>query len=86
MAKDQDFLIVRRFGYMQVRVLLSLQDQLVRLEEELDGLELGELDKASGRRDAPMNANNGSSRNDPFEASRELIETRLHQKLRQYSE
>ncbi|KAL7621001.1 hypothetical protein AAE478_008312 [Parahypoxylon ruwenzoriense] len=39
MASNQNFLIFRRFGYLQARVLLNLQNQLRVLENELDDLE-----------------------------------------------
>ncbi|KAI1101273.1 hypothetical protein F4804DRAFT_347756 [Jackrogersella minutella] len=39
LALDQDFLIFRRFGYLQARVLLNMQDQLREYEEKLHSLE-----------------------------------------------
>lgn len=81
MASDQSFFIVRRFGALQARVVLSLQDQIVRLEEELDS-----MDKAYSRKKVPDVVDNGSFRNDPFKDRRELIEEELPKILREYSE
>ena len=36
---DESFMIYRRFGYLQARVLLAKQDELRVLEEELDALD-----------------------------------------------
>ncbi|KAI1080556.1 hypothetical protein F5B20DRAFT_539727 [Whalleya microplaca] len=38
-AADQNFLILRRFNYLQARVLLNLQDQLQKYENELDEID-----------------------------------------------
>lgn len=35
MASDDDFFVLRRFGDLSARVALHLQDQIVRLEEDL---------------------------------------------------
>lgn len=34
---NEDFMICRRFGFLHARVLLYQQDELMRLERELDG-------------------------------------------------
>lgn len=36
---DENFMVFRRFGYLQARLLLEKQDELRLLEEELDGLD-----------------------------------------------
>jgi hypothetical protein len=36
MATDNDFLIVRRFGNLNARIILSMQDDIVQLEEQLN--------------------------------------------------
>ena len=36
--QDQDFMLYRRFGHMHARILLHKQDEINRLEEELEGL------------------------------------------------
>lgn len=35
-ALDRDYLIIRQFNYLRVRVLLNLQDKLQRYEENLE--------------------------------------------------
>lgn len=35
MSSDDDFFVLRRFGEVGARVLLSMQDQIAKLEEEL---------------------------------------------------
>lgn len=42
MASDDAFLIVRRFGNLNARIALSLQDDIVLLEQQLDNLEKGQ--------------------------------------------
>jgi hypothetical protein len=79
LASDQSFLITRRFGALQARVLLSLQDEIVKLEEELDS-----MDKAYSRKAVPDVVDNGSFRNDPWNERQETI-TKLGEKLRSYS-
>ncbi|KAI1411362.1 hypothetical protein F5Y13DRAFT_191301 [Hypoxylon sp. FL1857] len=39
LALDQNFLIFRRFGYLQARVLLNIQDQLRECEDKLETLD-----------------------------------------------
>jgi hypothetical protein len=36
---DENFMVFRRFGYLQARLLLQKQDELRLLEEELDSLD-----------------------------------------------
>lgn len=36
---DENFMLYRRFGYLQARLLLNKQDQLRALEEDLDKLD-----------------------------------------------
>jgi hypothetical protein len=36
---DENFMLYRRFGFLQARLLLSRQDELRRLEERLDSLD-----------------------------------------------
>lgn len=43
---DENFMLYRRFGFVQARVLLEKQDELRLLEERLD-----DLDKAMRRKD-----------------------------------
>ena len=40
---DESFMVYRRFGYLQSRLLLEKQNDLRRLEEELDRLDAVEI-------------------------------------------
>lgn len=79
LASDQSFLITRRFGALQARVLLSLQDEIVKLEEELES-----MDQAYSRKAVPKEVDNGSFRNDPWPERQRTIAT-IGEKLRSYS-
>src|ERR1700722_559445 len=52
-ASDNDFFVLRRFGTLNARVILALQDQLSKLEEDLE-----EIDNRCSRLNAG-NINNG---------------------------
>jgi hypothetical protein len=80
MASDQSFFIVRRFGTLQARVALSLQDEIVQLEEELDS-----MDKAYSRKAVPDVVDSGSFRNDPWRKRQKLVQDILPRKLEIYS-
>lgn len=79
-ASDQSFFIIRRFGALQARVVLSLQDEIVRMEEELDS-----MDKAYSRRAVPDVVDNGSFRNDPWNNERGEVVKNIGEKLKYYS-
>jgi hypothetical protein len=79
MASDQAFFVVRRFGALNCRVILSMQDELVQLEEELET-----QDQLSMRKPAP-NIHNGSFRLDNSNERRKLITETIPQKLKEYS-
>ena len=66
-ASDDDFLVLRRFDVSTVRILLSMQDGIVRLEEELS-----KGDDECSRVNAP-DINNGTFRDDPRDDRRRLI-------------
>lgn len=77
-ASDNDFFLLRRFGTLHARVLLSLQDQLVELEQELR-----KIDKKAAEKTAP-DCHNGSFRmNKVAERSETLC--KIHTKLKEYS-
>jgi len=78
LSSDNDFLILRRFGVLSIRVLLALQDELVELEEQLQTLE-NQLTSF----DAP-DYHNGSFRQETEECRCELIRE-IASKLRSYS-
>ena len=76
-SSDEDFFVLRRFGALSARVLLNLQDQLARLEEELEAIEqkLRQRDK---------NVHNGSFRGETDEKRKNII-TEAQHVLREYS-
>ncbi|KAH7408759.1 hypothetical protein DE146DRAFT_777400 [Phaeosphaeria sp. MPI-PUGE-AT-0046c] len=82
-ASDPSFMIVRRFGALNARVALSLQDEIVELEEKLDY-----MDKVYSSREVP-DAHNGTFRDDPFDGDNDrkmLIREVLPAKLSRYNE
>ncbi|KAK0514330.1 hypothetical protein JMJ35_002947 [Cladonia borealis] len=77
-SSDEDFFVLRRFGALSARVLLNLQDQLARLEEELEAIEqkLRQRDK---------NVHNGSFRGETDEKRKNII-TEAQHVLREYND
>ncbi|KAF2790450.1 hypothetical protein K505DRAFT_340422 [Melanomma pulvis-pyrius CBS 109.77] len=59
-ASDPSFFVLRRFGTLNARVALSLQDEIAQLEEKLDY-----MDKKYSDREIP-DAHNGTFRDEPF--------------------
>lgn len=80
MASDQAFFILRRFGTLNTRVLLAMQDEIVELEDQLNS-----LDEEASRKETPYNIDNGTIRDDPFGERRELVTKTLPEKLAKYS-
>ncbi|KAF2281537.1 uncharacterized protein EI97DRAFT_463847 [Westerdykella ornata] len=78
LASDDNFLVFRRFGDLNARVLLYLQDQIVRLEERLE-----ELDTLHSAKTAP-DIHNGSFRLEPVPERSKILEE-LHPKLKEYN-
>lgn len=86
-ASDQTYFIVRKFPALNVRVILSLQDEIVKLEQELD-----ELDEDWSREELPASIHhpdpdlihNGTFRNDCVEERKRLL-GELTTKLSNYS-
>ncbi|KUJ07663.1 uncharacterized protein LY89DRAFT_601279 [Mollisia scopiformis] len=76
-ASDNDFLMVRRFASVSARIVLSLQDQVMVLEEQLN-----ELDWRYSKQEEE-DVNNGTFRDDEEERV-ELLES-LRLKILQYS-
>jgi hypothetical protein len=81
MATDNAFLIVRRFGNLNARIALSMQDDIVQLEEKLDAIE-----RILSAKNQDWRMNNGSFREDPWDERRYLIKNELPKKLAEYSE
>jgi len=81
-ASDPSFFILRRFGALNVRVALSLQDEIVQLEEKLDY-----MDKRYSDRDIP-DVHNGTFRDEAFTGDDDrqaLVKDVLPEKLTKYS-
>ena len=73
-ASDDDFFVLRRFGGLGARILLRLQDQIVKLEEDLEGWD------HKCRKDA---LDNGTFRDDPIGQRQKLLDE-LTSRLEQY--
>jgi hypothetical protein len=78
LASDNDFLVFRRFGAINARLLLYLQDEIVVLEEELEELEAECMAKNAD------DIHNGSFRQEALPERTEILEA-LNVKVRQYS-
>ena len=77
-ASDNDFLVIRRFGTSNARVILALQDEVSQLEEQLASFE-----KVYSSKDYE-DINNGSFREEP-KPERAAITWALKAKLKEYS-
>ena len=81
-ASDPSFFVLRRFGTLNARVALSLQDEIAQLEEKLDY-----MDKMYSDRDIP-DVHNGTFRNETFigdDDRQALVKDVLPGKLEKYS-
>lgn len=78
MASEADFLVLRRFDQLNIRVLLSLQDDLSVLEEKLGNIEQNCAAKGS------KDIHNGSRRSDQVPERLELIAS-IIAKIEEYS-
>ena len=78
-ASDNDFFVLRRFSALSARVLLGLQDQLSRLEENLEVLE------GRAREKVAPDIHNGSFRQETQEDREDLI-CQAQRLLREYSQ
>lgn len=76
-ASDSDLLVLRRFGILNARIALALQNRLSELEEEL-----GNLDKLYSSK-STEDVHNGSFRDD--QEDRERLIWEIHSRLREYS-
>ncbi|KAH8724700.1 hypothetical protein GQ44DRAFT_617498 [Phaeosphaeriaceae sp. PMI808] len=79
LSSDNNFLIFRRFGSVNVRLLLYLQDEIAVLEKELEDLENFHA------QDSATDIHNGSFRQEALPQRTKLLET-LNVKVRQYNE
>jgi hypothetical protein len=79
-ASDESFFIVRHFGALNARVILSLQDEIVELEDRLRV-----MDEETSRKAAPKTLHNGTFRLDGYQQRKELLTGQITDKLRRYS-
>jgi hypothetical protein len=78
LASDNEFLIFRRFGPLNTRLLLYSQDKIAVLEEALEALE------ANHTQEGAKDIHNGSFRQEALPERRRLLEE-LNIEVRQYS-
>lgn len=78
LASDNEFLIFRRFGSLNTRLLLYSQDKIAVLEEALEALE------ANHAREGAIDIHNGSFRQEALPERKRLLEE-LNTEVRQYS-
>lgn len=78
LSSDNNFLIFRRFGALNARLLLYLQDEIAQLESELRGLENFYLSEEAA------DIHNGSFRQESLPQRSELLAA-IHVRIRQYS-
>ncbi|KAF1948719.1 hypothetical protein CC80DRAFT_485693 [Byssothecium circinans] len=79
LASDNDFLLFRKFGALNARLLLYLQDEIVQLETTLNALE-----QHHSRKEAD-DIHNGSFREDALPHRTQLLSV-INIKMRQYNE
>lgn len=75
---DDNFMMYRRFGYLQARLLLEKQEQLRRLEEDLDVMD--KRGEAAGSRDLKT-LKDGKKDN---AGERRMLMRRIEKKFRDY--
>jgi hypothetical protein len=78
LASDNEFLIFRRFGSLNTRLLLYAQDKIAVLEEALEALE------ANHAQEGAKDIHNGSFRQEALPERKTLLEE-LNIEVRQYS-
>lgn len=81
-ASDPNFFVLRRFGTLNARVALSLQDEIAQLEEKLDYMDKHYSDRTT------QDVHNGTFRDEPFTAEddrQKLVREVLPEKLDKYS-
>jgi hypothetical protein len=79
LASDNDLLIFRRFGALNARLLLFLQDEIVVLEKALEQLETSHSSPNAS------DIHNGSFRQEALPQRTEMLQL-LHTKVAQYSQ
>jgi hypothetical protein len=81
---DDNFMIYRRFGYLQARLLLEKQEELRRLEEDLDILDSREQErwKDAHARDNPLKTLKNGKKGKASE--RRVLVRKIEKKFRGY--
>lgn len=81
---DDNFMIYRRFGYLQARLLLEKQEELRRLEEDLDILDSREQErwKDAHARDNPLKTLKNGKKDKASE--RRVLIRKIEKKFRGY--
>src|SRR3984885_8934419 len=81
---DDNFMIYRRFGYLQARLLLEKQEELRRLEEDLDILDGREQErwKDAHARDNPLKSLKNGKKDKASE--RRVLIRKIEKKFRGY--
>ena len=69
MASSSDFLMLRRFSPLQTRCLLALQDDIARIERDIEAWDLYAQKQPRGHKEG----NSGSLGRDPHKPRRALI-------------
>ena len=75
MSSDDDFFVLRKFGKLNARVALMMQDRISQLEEELNY-----IDEDCRQ----LGVSNGTFRHDKIERRQQILE-QLARKLERYS-
>jgi len=72
--------MVRRFGALNARVALALQDEITQLEDRLNWLDEYDVDNVPDK-----DYNNGTFRDDLNEERKALMQQEIPKKLMEYS-
>ncbi|KAK3081686.1 hypothetical protein LTS18_003901 [Coniosporium uncinatum] len=79
-ASEQAFFMVRRFGALNARVALALQDEITQLEDRLNWLDEYDVDHVPDK-----DYNNGTFRDDLNEKRKALMQQEIPKKLMEYN-
>ena len=83
MKSSQDFFLLRRFDKLNARVLLAMQDEIAKLEEDLEKIDHDRM-MADVNKLAIENGMNGSLRMD-FSSQRQGLLKQIKPLLKEYS-
>lgn len=78
-SSDDDFFVIRRFGDLNTRVTLLLQDEISQLEQEL-----ADLDDSQVKKEGP-DIHNGTFRGEIGSERWNLLRKEIYVKLKDYS-